>query len=156
MSIERVSLKRIEVDDGELAFTAGGRHHTFPRVALPGAFMEWMIAARRSMFQDLEGHGTAEFFAAHLPVVVTYCRDQPIPFNTGNKGVGVVPVADKLGHYADLYQDCFDQTRAAPREESLPRRLDAVRRFVSGEDVSDRALITLEIFEQPYRRRPGR
>lgn len=54
----------------------------------------------------------------------------------------------KLGHYGDLYQACFEQTRAAPREESLPRQLEAVRRFVSGPDVSDRALITLEIFEK--------
>ncbi len=142
------SFKRIIVGDGELAFNDGGRRHAFPRVALPAAFMEWMVAARRSMFEDLKGHGTAEFFAAHLPVVVTWRRHQPIPFNTGNKGVGLVPVAGKLGHYADLYEECFDQTRAAPREESLPLRLDVVRRFVTGDDVSDRALITLEIFEK--------
>jgi len=140
--------KTIEVGDGELGFTADGRRHAFPRVPLPAAFMEWMITARRAMYENLEGRGTADFFAAHLPVVVTWRRDRPIPFNTGNKGVGILPVADKLEHYADLYQDCFEQTKAAPREESLPLRLQAVRRFVSGQDVSDRALITLEIFEQ--------
>ncbi len=145
---QRAPFKTIAVGDGELSFTADGRRHTFPRVALPAAFMEWMIAARRSMYEDLKGHGTAEFFAAHLPVVVTWHRDQPTPFNTGNKGVGMLPLEDELGHYADLYQDCFEQTIDAPREESLPLRLEAVRRFVSGEDVSDRALITLEIFEQ--------
>ena len=145
---KRALFKEIAVDDGELAFTADGRRHTFPRVALPAAFMEWMIAARRSMYEDLELRGTAEFFAAHLPVVVTYRRDQPIPGNTGNKGVGVLPAEDKLGHYADLYEDCFERTEAAPREESLPLRLEAVRRFVSGKDVSARALITLEIFEK--------
>ncbi len=148
MPMEHVSFKRIAVDDGELAFTAGGKRHVFPRAALPGEFMDWMIAARQAMYQNLKGRGTAEFFAAHLPVVVTYRRDQPIPFNTGNKGVGVLPVEDKLGHYADLYDDCFEQTKAAPREESLPSRLEVVRRFVSGKDVSDRALITLEIFEK--------
>ncbi len=146
--MERVNIKRIAVGDGELAFTADGRRHTFPRVTLPGAFMEWMIAARRSMYEDLKGHGTAEFFAAHLPVVVTWRRDRPIPFNTGNKGVGVVPVEAKLGPYAESYRDCLERTRAMPPEESLPQRLEAVRRFVSGTDVSDRALITLEIFEQ--------
>ncbi len=146
--IERVSFKKIEVGDGELSFSADGRRHTFPRVPLPTAFMEWMIAARRSMYEDLKGHGTAEFFAAHLPVVVTWRRDQPMPFNTGNKGVGILPVADKLGHYAGLYQDCFEQTRAVTGAESLPQRLEVVRQFVSGPNVSDRELITLEIFEK--------
>ncbi len=148
MPMERISFKKIAVGDGELSFTAGGQRHAFPRAALPAAFIEWMIAARRAMYEDLKGHGTAEFFAAHLPVVVTWCRNQPIPFNTGNKGVGILPVDGKLGHYADLYQGCFERTRAAPREESLPLRLEAVRRLVSGPDVSDRALITLEIFEK--------
>ncbi len=144
----RAPFKTIEVGAGELAFTADGRRHAFPRATLPAAFMEWMIEARRSMYGDLERRGTAGFFAAHLPVVVTWRRHRPIPFNTGNKGVGVVPVEDKLGYWADLYEDCFEQTRAAPREESLPLRLEVVRNFVSGKDVSDRGLITLEIFEQ--------
>ncbi len=148
MHVERVSFKKIAAEDGELTFTADGKRHVFPRATLPAEFMEWMIAARRTMYENLEGRGTAEFFAAHLPVVVTYSRDQPIPFNTGNKGVGIVPVDGKLAHYADLYESSFETTKAAPRDESLPLRLEAVRRFVAGDDVSDQALITLEIFEK--------
>lgn len=140
--------KSIEIGESQLAFTADETRHTFPRATLPAAFMEWMVTARRAMYDQLEGEGRASFFAAHLPVVVTSCRHRPVPFNTGNKGVGLVPVEEKLGHYGDLYQEAFDQARAMPWEESRPLRLEAVRRLVTSDDVSDRALITLEIFEK--------
>ncbi len=63
--MEQTPFKDIEVTETELAFTEGGRRHAFPRARLPAAFMEWMIAARRAMYDRLEGRGPADFFAAH-------------------------------------------------------------------------------------------
>lgn len=140
--------KNVEISEAELSFTADGSRRSFPRATLPAAFMEWMLTARRAMYDHLEGEGRAAFFAAHLPVVVTSCRHRPVPFNTGNKGVGVLPVEDKLDHYAGLYQEAFDRASALPWEESRPLRLEAVRGLMASSDVSDRALVTLEIFEK--------
>ena len=146
--MEPTPFRNIEVRATELAFTADGRRHAFPRATLPAPFLEWMIAARRAMYDRLEGHGGAEFFAAHLPVVVTCSRNRPMPFNTGNKGVGLLPVDGRVAGYADLFRETFERSRDLPPEESLPRRLDAVRRLVTAGEVSDRGLVTLEIFEQ--------
>ncbi len=145
---QRVQFKRIETSETELSFTDNGTRHCFPRATLPAAFVEWMVTARREMYDHLEGQGRAAFFAAHLPVVVTYCRHQPIPFNTGNKGVGLLPTVDRIEHYADLFQDCFERSKATPWDESRPLRLDAVRRLVTSNEISDQALVTLEIFEK--------
>ena len=146
--MEQAPFKDIEVTETELAFTEAGRRHAFPRARLPAAFMEWMITARRAMYDRLERRGPADFFAAHLPVVVTCSRRRPMPFNTGNKGVGLLPSEGKIEDYADLFEESFERSRDLSGEESLPLRLDAVRRLVRSGEVSDRGLVTLEIFEQ--------
>ncbi len=144
----RPSFKPIEVSPSEVAFRADGKRHAFSRVRLPESFMEWMLEGRRAMYDRLEGKGSASFFGTHLPVVVTWCRHEPFPFNSGNKGVGLVPVADKLAQYSDLYEHTFESCRDIPWQESLPQRLAAVRRLLSEGDVSDRMLASLEIFEK--------
>ncbi len=145
---QKTSIKNIVQNGTELSFEANAERHVFHRVELPDAFMEWVIAGRESMYDVLEGKGTAPFFEAHLPVVVTYSRNEPIPFNTGNKGVGLLPQEETLEQYCELLDETLNRTRDLPTKTSLPERLHAARTMVERRDVSNRALVTLEIFEK--------
>ncbi|MFQ5529195.1 MAG: hypothetical protein ACE5FP_02510 [Gemmatimonadota bacterium] len=138
----------VDVDDSHLSFSVNGERHDFARVLLPDPFMEWLVEGRRAMYDLLEGKGTAPFFASHLPVVVTKNRQSPTPFNTGNKGVGVLPVDEHLTSYCDTLQGVLEDTRGAPVADTLARRLNAVRQPLDAGHISNRALITLEIFER--------
>lgn len=140
--------REIEVQEQTVAFAADGRRHEFPRVRLPGDFLDWVIEGRRAMYDLLEGKAHAPFFGSHLPVVVTFSRESAFPFNTGNKGVGLSPVPERIDDYIDLYLETFRASTELPWEESLPMRLDAVRRFIGSKDVSDEVLLSLEIFEK--------
>jgi len=148
MTQHKTAFKSIDASPTELAFSVDGRRHVYPRAKLPSAFLDWVVEGRRAMYDHLEGKGTASFFGVHLPVVVTYSRSEPIPFNTGNKGVGIVPVPDRIREYCDLYETTFEHCRELDWDPSLPRRLEAVRRFLDGGHVSNEALVTLEIFEK--------
>jgi len=140
--------REITIHGDEISFEVEGDRQAFQRSRLPQAFMDWMIAGRLAMYDRLEGHGTAPFFASHLPVVVTYNRGEAIPFNTGNKGVGPLPVETALDKYNGLLTDTFESTRDEMAAESLPKRLAAVRSLFEEGAASDRALMTLEIFEK--------
>ncbi len=140
--------RAIDVTPSQVAFTASGERHTFARIHLPESFLGWLTEGRRAMYDRLEGKGAASFFGTHLPVVVTWNRGAAFPFNTGNKGVGPVPVAAKVAEYSALYEETFSRCEAMEWEESLPLRLGAVRRFIVGDDVSREALSSLEIFEK--------
>jgi len=138
----------IEVSNSQVSFGVKGERLTFSRAQLPDPFMKWLIDGRRAMYDLLEGKGTAPFFASHLPVVVTRNRQGPLPFNTGNKGVGVLPLAEQIPSYCDLLEEVLEGTRGEPVGDTLKRRLDAVRRPLDAGHISNRALITLEIFER--------
>lgn len=140
--------KALELTPTHVAFHDGGERRVFERMELPESFVDWLLAGRRAMFDQLEGRGTAPFFGTHLPVVVTQNRGEAFPFNTGNKGVGPVPVESKVREYCDLYEETFTRSQSLDWAESLPHRLAAVRRFVDGGDVSRHALASLEIFEK--------
>lgn len=138
----------IEIGASELAFSVEGRRRSYPRARLPQSFVRWILEGRNGMYDLLEGKGHASFFGTHLPVVVTYSGGDSFPFNTGNKGVGLAPVAGRREYYCERYLQTFERCRDKPWEESLSGRLDAVRGFVNGDDVSDEVLISLEIFEK--------
>jgi hypothetical protein len=140
--------RKLEFSETELAFSMDGTRHSYPRVSLPADFMEWTIAGRLKLYEELETGGHASFFGAHLPVVVTYNRQDSFPFNTGNKGVGLLPQPEKMDEYCTLYEQTFERCDKLPREESLAGRLQAVRRFLESGAVSDQRLATLEIFEK--------
>lgn len=140
--------KPIEVGENTVSFEAEGQRHEFPRVRLPQGFVDWVIEGRHAMYDLLEGKSHASFFGSHLPVVVTFSRDTSFPFNTGNKGVGLSPLPEKIDDYIELYKDTFRASTELPWEESLPMRLGAVRKFIGGADVSDEVLLSLEIFEK--------
>jgi len=131
-----------------LSFDMDGIRHSFTRVSLPDVFMEWLIEGRKAMYETLEGMYTAPFFQSHLPVVVTQTQGQSIPFNTSNKGVGLLPEEDKIEEYCDLLERTLESTRDMPPDQTMAERLGAVRLLLERNEVSNRALITLEIFEK--------
>ncbi len=140
--------RSITTGEHTLAFALEEEELVFPRVTLPGPFVDWVVEGRKAMYDLLEGRAHAPFFGSHLPVVVTSSRNSAFPFNTGNKGVGLLPVPEKMDDYCDLYQETFRRAREEPWEERLKSRLDAVRRFITSEDISNEALVSLEIFEK--------
>ncbi|MBI4083914.1 MAG: PCP reductase family protein [Candidatus Lambdaproteobacteria bacterium] len=140
--------REIVVGDAHVAFQADGREYSYPRVRLPKSFTGWLIEGRRAMYALLEGRGHAPFFGSHLPVVVTCARGTDFPINTGNKGVGLAPVPQRVDHYCELYRATFERSRQAAWESSLADRLAAVRSFIASDDISDEMLLSLEIFER--------
>lgn len=146
--MDQPKFTKIDVQDSQLSFMKDGELRTFPRVELPDAFMEWLIAGRRALYDLLDGKGTAPWHAAHLPVVVTQDLQAPIPFNTGNKGVGVLPFEEHIKQYGDHLEEVLEDTRGAPGKETLSRRLAAVRKPLEAGHISNKSLITLEIFER--------
>ncbi len=138
----------IEVGAAEVAFSVDGQRRTFSRTRLPEGFVSWIVEGRNAMYDLLEGHGSAQFFGTHLPVVVTQAADGGFPFNTGNKGVGLAPKPERVDDFCDFYTETFKRYAGKPWEESLSCRLGAVRQFINGPDVSDEVLISLEIFEK--------
>lgn len=141
--------KQITVRDEALSFEQNGEPLTFQRARLPKEFLDWVIEGRHAMYDLLEGNKPkATFFSSHLPVMVTYSRNNPIPFNTSNKGVGLLPLPHRLDGYCEQYQQTFENVAHEPWEKNLSRRLECVRNFTGSADVSDEALVTLEIFEQ--------
>lgn len=148
MTTTQAAFRTITQNGAGLSFDMDGESQSFRSVSLPDEFMDWVIEGRRAMYDVIEGVGTAPFFQAHLPVVVTRTRSKPIPFNTSNKGVGLLPQEDKIEEYCELLERTLESTRDRPPGETMPERLNAVRRLLERDEVSDRALITLEIFEK--------
>ncbi len=144
----QTAYKAIEVGEETLAFTVDGQEKVYPRVRLPDTFVDWIVEGRKAMYDMLEGQGHAPFFGSHLPVVVTQSRHDRFPFNTGNKGLGLLPVPEKVDDYCQLYQETFQRGREEEWSQSLQTRLAAVRSFISSEDIWPEALVSLEIFEK--------
>ena len=146
--MDQPQFTKIDLQDTELSFMKDGERLTYPRVPLPDAFMEWLIAGRRALYDLLDGKGTAPWHAAHLPVVVTQDLQAPIPFNTGNKGVGVLPDPKHIIEYGNHLEEVLKSTRTAPGKETLSERLAAVRKPLEAGHISNKFVITLEIFER--------
>ena len=146
---EQQRWKSIEIGTDHVAFDLEGKRQEFKRTRLPPEFLEWIKEGRLGMYNMLEGNaGSAGFFASHLPVVITYSPKSAFPFNTGNKGVGLIPVPEAIDDYCERYQRVLEQNAHRAWDESLKERLNCVREFISGGAVSDEALVTLEIFER--------
>ncbi len=120
-----------------------------PLVPLPDRMVEWMEAGRRSIYDKIQNKGKPAFFSSHLPVMVTWSGDKEIPFNCSNKGVGLIPNAEYLDHYIELFRTVLRETKGRPWQESMAERIKAVSSFYFNREAIDfRALSTLEIFQK--------
>ncbi len=131
---------QVDTEDGLLAL---------PSETLPDRCIDWIEQGRRAMYDKLQGKGNPAFFTSHLPVLITYAKGQPFPFNCGNKGVGYLPKPQYLQEYINLFRDTIARTKGRPWQESMHDRLEAVSSFYFNREVIDyRALSSLEIFEK--------
>ena len=146
--IPRVVVKGDTVD----AHLAGNPEpKRFELQSLPEKYIEWIDQGRRGMYSSiLTGRpGNVRFFSQHLPVVVTYSKDNAFPFNCGNKGVGFMPKEEHLPEFIELLEATHDRTRNRPWRESLAQRIETMSRFYFDHDKIDyRAVTSLEIFER--------
>jgi nucleotide-binding universal stress UspA family protein/rubrerythrin len=134
------NLARVVTEDGSLEL---------PIMPLPEKFADWIEHGRRGMYDKLLGKGSPGFFTSHLPVMSTFAKDKPFPYNCSNKGVGFLPKPEYLEHFKDLFRRTLENTRGRPWRESLKERIAAVSSFYfDREKIDFRALSTLEIFEK--------
>lgn len=123
-----------------------------PGAELPGPLLDWIDAGRRGTYRALaEGAGRAggaEFFAQHLPVLVTLREGSAFPFGCANKGVGYLPKPERLEEFCELYRRASRSAQGRPARETLEERIAAAARFGFDRSAVDpRCLGTLEIFE---------
>ena len=90
------------------------------------------------------------YFSAHLPVMATWRddRDEKFPVNMTVKGIGLIPKADLLRDYIDIFEGIIAEARSVPWEESLGKRVSVMSRLYSDADNFDPAILGgLEIFQ---------
>jgi hypothetical protein len=123
-----------------------------PGAELPGPLLDWIDAGRRETYRALAAGAThgggADFFAQHLPVLVTLRQGSAFPFGCANKGVGYLPRPERLEEFSALYRRAAEAARGRPARETLEDRLAAASRFGFDRSAVDRRCLgTLEIFE---------
>lgn len=117
---------------------------------LPERYVNWINSGRHAMYDAiLQRQTDIHFFSQHLPVVVTYSKHHPFPFNCANKGVGFIPKDPYLPEFIELLEATHQRTRNRPWRESLSERVRVMSRFYSDCDKIDyRTMTSLEIFER--------
>lgn len=115
---------------------------------IPAHFLEWLISSRIRFLNDMRAGKPLRYFSAHLPVMATWSDSDPFPVNMTVKGIGLMPRADLLNDYIDLFEGVIAEARSAPWQESLSRRVDAISELYSNPANFDPAILGgLEIFE---------
>ncbi|GAB4416845.1 MAG: hypothetical protein OHK0032_12890 [Thermodesulfovibrionales bacterium] len=106
------------------------------------------------------------YFSAHLPVMATWRNtikghqpsseslpdsereDVLFPVNMTVKGIGLIPKAEMLNDYADIFEGVIAEARTMPWDESLHKRAGVMLRLYGDINNFDPALLGgLEIFE---------
>lgn len=123
----------------------------FPRTPLPDAFMEWNLAARLEMLGSISrlmmgGEGQGPSLAGpHNAAMATYSalrRDSLMTVNNAFKGMGLCPVADRIGGLIDHMRG----TAGA----SMPEKLAYLTELYSDAGNFDRTrMISLELYATP-------
>lgn len=146
---------RVRIADDQAVVELAEGAVSLPIVEIAPPLLEWLQEGRHALYGSLVDGGTSavRFFAQHLPMVVTQTQDRAFPFNCGNKGVGFLPRPELLGHFTEIYREALESSKNRPWQDSLLRRVDAVRALnLDAESVDQRCLVTLEIFaRQTYR-----
>jgi len=116
---------------------------------MPGEFLAWQSGSRLAVFGRLSGEGASAVkqYPAHLAVLAT-SGGGTFPINLATRGIGLLPLPERLRECIGKLEDARRRTAGLSREQSLPLRLQAVGEvygFPSGFDP--RLLGGLEIFE---------
>lgn len=142
-------MTRIEVLEDRLQFALPGGGLELPRGRMPVRFLQWQSDSRLALFEKLsrEGASAAKRYPAHLAVLATSGAG-PFPINLATRGIGPVPLPERLPECIGRLEDARRRTAGLSREQSLPLRLQAAGEVYGFPEVFDpRLLGGLEIFE---------
>jgi len=115
---------------------------------IPTHFLEWLASSRIRFLNDLKDGKPLRYFSAHLPVMSTWNSDSPFPVNMTVKGIGLIPKAEYLDDYSDIFEGVIAESRTKPWQESFNGRIDAMNRLYGDMQNFDPTMLGgLEIFE---------
>jgi hypothetical protein len=122
---------------------------TKPQAAtIPPHFLEWLVASRRMLLDDMEQGRQVRDFPAHLPVIATWSAVGRHPVNLSIKGIGLVPRDDLMEDFTRECERVFDRAQETDWARSLPERIDTLRRLYADARHFEPSLLGgLEIFE---------
>lgn len=116
--------------------------------ALPDAFIQWQLEARRAMFEAIGAGQHPHRYAAHLPVMITFDPESPFLVRSATKGAGLTPRDEVLDRYLAPLEETLARCQGHPWHETFPDRVAAVRMLLDHpEDIERRRLAFLEIFQ---------
>jgi len=145
-----LTTSRILVETNAVAVDLPQGAVRLPLQSLPSQYADWLEAGRRHLYESLAGQThSVRFFSQHLPVLVTQTEGRVFPFNCCHKGVGLIPKAEYLSEFIELFRSTLAKTENQPWQESLQQRIQAVSKFYfDREKIDYRAMSTLEIFQR--------
>lgn len=115
---------------------------------IPAHFLEWLISSRTKFLEDMKQGRPMRYFSAHLPVMATWREGDSFPVNMTVKGIGLIPKAELIRDYSDIFEGVIAEVRAKPWHASLHERVDAMNRLYGNTENFDPAVLGgLEIFE---------
>lgn len=115
---------------------------------IPAKCLEWLVSSRVRFLSDLKDGKPLHYFSAHLPVMATWGKDDPFPVNMTVKGIGLIPKAEILNDYTDIFEGVIAEAHTIPWNESLHKRVEAMSRLYGDiENFEPVMLGGLEIFE---------
>ena len=130
---------------GEGAYPAAKRL-TLERV--PEPFLKWLVSSRVKFLGDMTQGRPLRYFSAHLPVMATWRAGDPFPVNMTVKGIGLIPKAEHLQDYTDIFESVLAVSRTKQWQESLAARVEAMNRLYGHHGNFDPTVLGgLEIFE---------
>jgi len=116
---------------------------------LPYTFLQWQSNARLGMFDQLQKAGmhSIKTLPAHLPVLATKGEDEPF-INLTTKGLGLLPLHEKLNNFLELFIKAKKSSDSGPWEDSITLRMETALKFYKNTENFDPYLLGgLEIFE---------
>lgn len=144
-----ITFPRISATENNIFVEINGQKKRFQRSPLPSSFIEWQIAEREQMFQNLKNKEKPLFLSPHLPTLITIA-DKNIEFgvNAASKGIGLVPTDEEILLLTRKMQGATKSLQDKECDLSLQKRVDVTKMLYGSLDKIDRfCLGGLEIFE---------
>lgn len=125
------------------------KHYLYNRMELPQDFLNWQSIARLNAFQMMADFNSEKVrtMPAHLPVLATYGTGD-FPVNLTSRGIGLLPKDEFIIPLCELFERVISESKDQPWQETLPKRLAAIKTFYEKPDQFDSQMLGgLEIFE---------
>ncbi len=88
---------KIEKNQYSIKIIGEKTHKKYSLQKLDNNFIDWQRGERQQLMELLKKDKNPVFLSPHLPTLITYDLNNPdFPVNTVCKGVGLVPIEEKL------------------------------------------------------------